>query len=158
MRDLPGSRTLCLIIIQGDLPGARTLCLMNTKEGCLTPPGTLRIWQNVGDLRGKKVWYILPVPGRFLENMGIHVLFKKVVPHTTRQLSGLWKNWAPSVDFFMAITLTMPMICSLIEHGFLPVFSIERKVMLYSNLIYWSSMQFPPKFMHIKTKSVMNTK
>ena len=32
-----------LIIIQGDLPGARTLCLMNTKEGCLAPPGTLRI-------------------------------------------------------------------------------------------------------------------
>ena len=24
-------------------------------------------------------------------------------------------------------TITMPMICSLIEHGFLPVFSIERK-------------------------------
>ena len=31
-------------------------------------------------------------------------------------------------------TITMPMICSLIEHGFLPVFSIERKVMLYSNI------------------------
>ena len=30
-------------------------------------------------------------------------------------------------------TITMPMICSPIEHGFLPVFSIERKVMLYSN-------------------------
>ena len=73
---------------------------MNTKEGCLTPPGTLRIWQNVGDLRGKKVWYILPVPGRFLENMGTHVFCRKGVPHTTRQLSGLWKNWAPSVDFF----------------------------------------------------------
>ena len=43
--DLPGSRTLYLIIIQGDLPGPHTctLCLMNTKEGCLTPPGTLRI-------------------------------------------------------------------------------------------------------------------
>ena len=25
MRDLPGSRTFCLMIIQGDLPGARTL-------------------------------------------------------------------------------------------------------------------------------------
>ena len=25
MRDLPGSRTLCLIIIQGNLPGVRTL-------------------------------------------------------------------------------------------------------------------------------------
>ena len=100
MRDLPGSRTLCLVIIQGDLPGARTLCLMNTKEGCLTPPGTLRIWQNVGDLRGKKVWYILLMPGRFLENMGTHIIFKKGVPHKTQQLSGLWKNWAPSVDFF----------------------------------------------------------
>ena len=33
-------------------------------------------------------------------------------------------------------TITMPMICSLIEHGFLPVFSIEGKVMLYSNQIY----------------------
>ena len=33
-------------------------------------------------------------------------------------------------------TITMPMICSLIEHGFLPVFSVERKVMLYSNFIY----------------------
>ena len=43
MRDLPGSRALCLIIIQGDLPGAHTLCLLNTKEGCLTLPGTLRI-------------------------------------------------------------------------------------------------------------------
>ena len=30
-------------------------------------------------------------------------------------------------------TITMR---SLIEHGFLPVFSIERKVMLYSNSIY----------------------
>ena len=30
-------------------------------------------------------------------------------------------------------TITMPTICSLIEHGFLPVFSIEKKVMLYSN-------------------------
>ena len=28
----------------------------------------------------------------------------------------------------------MLMICSLIEHGFLPVFSIEGKGMLYSNL------------------------
>ena len=34
-------------------------------------------------------------------------------------------------------TVTMPMICSLIEHGFLPVFSIERKVMLYSNVFYY---------------------
>ena len=76
------------------------LCLMNTKEGCLTPPSTLRIWQNVGDLRGKKVWYILPVPGRISENMGTHIFFKKGVPHTTRQLRGLWKTWAPSVDFF----------------------------------------------------------
>ena len=33
-------------------------------------------------------------------------------------------------------TITMAMICSLIEHGFLPVFSIERKVMLYSNTFY----------------------
>ena len=31
-------------------------------------------------------------------------------------------------------TITMPMICSLIEHGFLPVFSVEGKVMLYSNI------------------------
>ena len=84
----------------GDLPGARALCLTNTKEGCLTTPGTLRIWQNVGDLRRKKLWYIMPVPGRFLENMGTHIFLKKGVPHTTRQLSGLWKNWAPSVDFF----------------------------------------------------------
>ena len=30
-------------------------------------------------------------------------------------------------------TSTMPMICSLIEHGFRPVLSIERKVILYSN-------------------------
>ena len=27
----------------------------------------------------------------------------------------------------------MPMICSLIQHGFLPVFSIVVKIMLYSN-------------------------
>ena len=32
-----------------------------------------------------------------------------------------------------AKTITMSMICSLIEYGFLPVFSIERKVMLCSN-------------------------
>ena len=32
-------------------------------------------------------------------------------------------------------TITMPMICSLIEHGFLPVFSMERKVMLCSKTI-----------------------
>ena len=30
-------------------------------------------------------------------------------------------------------TITMPIICSQIEHGFLPVFSIEGKVMLYFN-------------------------
>ena len=29
-------------------------------------------------------------------------------------------------------TITMPMICSLIEHSFLPVFSPEGKVKLYS--------------------------
>ena len=44
---------------------------------------------NVGDLRGRKVWYIMPIPGRFLENIGTHVFFKKGVPHTTQQLSGL---------------------------------------------------------------------
>ena len=27
--------------------------------------------------------------------------------------------------------ITMPMICSLIPHGFLPVFSMEVKIMLY---------------------------
>ena len=67
MGDLPG------LIVQGDQPGAHTLCLMTTKEGCLTPPGTLKIQQNVGDLRGKKAWYIMPVPGRFLENPYIHI-------------------------------------------------------------------------------------
>ena len=41
----------------------------------------------------------MPVPGRFLENMGTHKFFEKGVPHTTRQLSGLWKKWVPSVDF-----------------------------------------------------------
>ena len=30
---------------------------------------------NVGDLTAKKVWYILPVPRRFLENMGTHIFF-----------------------------------------------------------------------------------
>ena len=34
-------------------------------------------------------------------------------------------------------TITMPMICSLVEHGFLLVFSIEGKVMLYSNEKYY---------------------
>ena len=48
----------------------------------------------------------MSVPDRFLENMGTHIFRKKGVPSTTQQLSGLWKNWAPSVDFFMAITLT----------------------------------------------------
>ena len=28
-------------------------------------------------------------------------------------------------------TITMPMICSLIEHGVLPIFAVEGKVMLY---------------------------
>ena len=37
----------------------------------------------------EKVWHILLVLGRFLENMGTHIFFKKGVPHTTRQLSGL---------------------------------------------------------------------
>ena len=32
-------------------------------------------------------------------------IFKKGVPSTTRQLSGFLKNWVPSVDFFMTITL-----------------------------------------------------
>ena len=32
-------------------------------------------------------------------------------------------------------TIAMPMICSLIAHGFLPVFSTEGKVILYSELI-----------------------
>ena len=38
-------------------------------------------------------WYIMSVPSRFLENMGIHIFFKKGlglgVPSTTWQLSGL---------------------------------------------------------------------
>ena len=37
----------------------------------------------------EKVWYIMPVPVRFLENMFTHISFKKGAPHTTRQLSGL---------------------------------------------------------------------
>ena len=93
-----------------DIPGSRTLCLMTTKEGCLTPPGTLKIWQTVEDLRRRKVWYIMPVPDRFLENMGTHIFFLKRVPHTTWQLSALWKNWAPSMDFFMGITPSWPQI------------------------------------------------
>ena len=44
---------------------------------------------NVGDLRGRKAWYIMLMPGRFLENIGTHIFFKKGVPHTTQQLSGL---------------------------------------------------------------------
>ena len=47
----------------------------------------------------------MSVPGSFLENMGTHIFFKKGVPSTTRQLSGLWKHWAPSVDFLMPITI-----------------------------------------------------
>ena len=39
-------------------------------------------------------------------------------------------------------TITMS-ICSLIEYGFLPVFSIERKVMLYSNVL-WDMKSAPP--------------
>ena len=39
-------------------------------------------------------------------------------------------------------TITMPMICSLIERGFLLVFSIEGKVMLYSKQLYITSSLF----------------
>ena len=39
------------------------------------------------------------------------------------------------------------MICSLIEHGFLPVFSIERKVMLYSNIFYTAMDSFLSKLL-----------
>ena len=34
-------------------------------------------------------------------------------------------------------TIAMPMIWSLIQHGFLPVFSIVGKIMLYSNVPYF---------------------
>ena len=88
MRDLPGSRTLCLMIIQGDLPVARTLCLMTTKG----VPHTTRYPEDMTKCWGskrKKAWYTMPVPGRFLENVGTHIFFKKSVPHITRQLSGL---------------------------------------------------------------------
>ena len=75
----------------------------------------------------------MPVPGRFLENMGTHIFFKKGVPHTTRQLSGLWKNWAPSVDFFMAITLNS----SLVYINTLNMFSLLVTFLLYAVRLVW---------------------
>ena len=36
----------------------------------------------------RKAWYIMPVPGRFLENIGTHIFFKKGTTHH-RQLNGL---------------------------------------------------------------------
>ena len=43
-------------------------------------------------------------------------------------------------------TITMPVICSPIEHGFLPVFSIEKKVMLYSNKVLLATTIWPKCF------------
>ena len=45
----------------------------------------------------------------------------------------LWLHTQVTLSQSRYETITMSMICSIIEHGFLPVFSIERKVMLYSN-------------------------
>ena len=36
-------------------------------------------------------------------------------------------------------TIPMPMICSLIEHGFLPVFSMVGKIILNFNTLIWDS-------------------
>ena len=48
-------------------------------------------------------------------------------------------------------TITIPMICSLIEHGFLPVFSIERKIMLYSKTFLCLIVYMATKSSFIKT-------
>ena len=44
--------------------------------------------------------------------------------------------WCKTFAKSRSETITMPMICSLMEHGLLPVFSIEGKVMLYSERFY----------------------
>ena len=78
MRDLPGSRTFCLMIIQGDLPGARTLAMSDDYKRRVLhttwyPKDMTKCWGS----KRKKAWYIMPVPGRFLENMGTHIFFLK---------------------------------------------------------------------------------
>ena len=91
MRDLPRSHTLCLMIIQGDLPGAHTILSDEYKRRVPHTNWYPEDMTNVGDLRGRKTWYImLAVPGRFLENIGrflentgTHIFFRKGVPHTT---------------------------------------------------------------------------
>ena len=47
--------------------------------------------------------------------------------------------------------IAMPIICSLIQHGFLPVFSIAGKIILYSNTPYPGD--FVTKVKHINSQS-----
>ena len=80
MRDVPCSHTLNLII-QGDLPGAHTILSDEYKRRVTHTNWYPEDMTNVGDLRGRKAWYIMPIPGRFLENIGTHIFFKKGTTH-----------------------------------------------------------------------------
>ena len=73
----------------GDLPGAHTILSDEYKRRVPHTNWYPEDMTNIGDLRGRKAWYIMSTPGRFLENIGTHIFFKKGVPHTTRQLSSL---------------------------------------------------------------------
>ena len=62
------------------------------------------------------------------------------VSHVSRKPLQCIRITTPHTGHIVEVTFqnhAMPMICSLIERGFLTVFSIEGKVMLYSKIIYF---------------------
>ena len=74
MQDLPRSHTLCLMIIQGDLPGAHTILSDEYKRRV---PYTNWYPEDMT----RKAWYIMLMPGRFLESIGTHIFLKRGTTH-----------------------------------------------------------------------------
>ena len=56
------------------------------------------------------------------------------------------------VTLWKSDAITMPMICSLIQHGFLPVFSIVGRIILYSKKCYLALASLEYNWNTMKTK------
>ena len=70
---------------------------------------------------------------------GMKDLSASSVSHVSRKPLQCIHITTPYAGHVVEVTFrnhSMPMKCSLLENGFLPVFSIEGKVMLYSNPYY----------------------
>ena len=74
---------------------------------------------------------------------GMKDLSASNVSHVSRKPLQCIQITTPYTDYVVEATFrnhdnAYDMICSLIDHGFFPVFSIEGKVMLYSNVFRFS--------------------